>query len=517
MTKSKVYLVGAGPGDPGLITENGIRALKEADVVIYDFLANAELLAHAPKRAECLYVGKKGLTRHISQESITRLIIKHAKAGKTVVRLKGGDPFIFGRGGEEALALVEKSIPFEIIPGVTSAIAVPAYAGIPLTHRDFSSSVTFLTGHESEKKGKNAVNWKGLAKSDNTLVILMGWKNLKITAKKLIAGGRDKDTPVALVRWGTTTRQRCVTGTLKEIVRLAKDSDIKPPMITVVGDIVRLREKLNWFEARPLFGRSVLVTRTREQASTLTKQLETLGAETTAVAMIKTTPISDKKDIDRAIGRLPKYDWAIFTSANSVKYFFERLYKLGLDVRALHKIKIAAIGTATEAAIREYRLNVDLVAKDSTAEGLIQALGKRQINGKRFFMPRALKAREVIPTEIKALGGKIDVVAVYKTTRPRNATTDIRRILKDSEVNTITFTSSSTVTNFLKAFKNKGEVSRLLKDVTIACIGPITKKTAEDGGLKVDVMPAKSKDYTTAALTEALTEHFKVTPNTKEL
>lgn len=505
MRNGKVYLVGAGPGEPGLMTIKGLEAIKEADCVIYDFLANSRLLEHAKPGTETIYVGKKGSLKTISQDEINRLIIKKAKSGKTVVRLKGGDPFIFGRGAEEAEELVAEGVPFEVIPGVTSAIAAPAYAGIPLTHRDLSSSVTFVTGQENPLKEGTSINWKGLPSGKGTLVFLMGWKNLPLITKKLIGNGWAPSTPVALIRWGTLTKQKSVVGTLDNIVAIGEGAGIKPPTVTVVGDVVKLRERLNWFETKPLFGKRVLVTRALEQSGDFTGVLERYGAEPVTFPTIKTRPMAGSSGLDKAIKRLSSYDWAIFTSVNGVKYFFERLKALGLDLRELKGVKICAIGPMTGKAVEAHGIRVDLTPKEYRAESLIEALGKRGIKGKRFILPRALKAREVLPVDIKRLGGKIDVVPAYKTVRPTKEAGELRRMLLEGGVDCITFTSSSTVTNFAAMFR-KAELPGLVRSVRIACIGPITAETAKGYGLTVDIMP---KAYTIAALTEAMAEYYR--------
>ncbi|MEK6790258.1 MAG: uroporphyrinogen-III C-methyltransferase [Deltaproteobacteria bacterium] len=498
----KVYLVGAGPGDPLLITIKAVAALALADCVIYDFLANERLLEHAKKGAERIYAGKKGRAKTMAQEEINALIIRKAKAGKTVVRLKGGDPFIFGRGGEEAEELVKAGLTFEVIPGVSSAIAAPAYAGIPLTHRDFASSVTFITGQEDPRKESSNIAWDALSKG--TLVFLMGWKNLPTIAAKLHENGWDDSTPVALIRWGTMTKQRCVTGRLDNIARLAVESGMKPPMITVVGNVVKLRDKLNWFETKPLFGKRVLITRTSAQAGAFARLLEAEGAEPIGFPVIKTIPPASWAALDRAIKRLSSYDWAIFTSVNGVNYFFERLYKLGKDVRALYGVKLCAIGPKTAEALKGRGLNVDLTPSEYRAEAIIEALGRRRIRGKRFLLARALDAREVLPTEIKRLGGMIDVPCAYRTILPVKEAGALKEELSAGNIDVVTFTSSSTVTNFMSIFK-KGEAQRRLGNVKIACIGPITAKTAEDAMLKVDIMPG---DYTVEALCCAMTDYY---------
>ncbi len=508
MTVGTIYLVGAGPGDAGLITVKGAEALKEADCVIYDFLANARLLDYAKKGAKTIYVGKKGSSKTVEQEEINRLIIENAKAGKTVVRLKGGDPFIFGRGGEEAEAIVAAGMTFEVIPGVTSAVAAPAYAGIPLTHRDLASSVTFITGQENPLKERPSIAWDRLSTGRGTLVFLMGWKNLSFITEKLRENGWPEHTPVALVRWGTLTKQVSCTGTLDDIVKKADKLGIMPPVVTIVGDVVRMHATLNWFETKPLFGKRVLVTRAEAQAGEFAKLLEKNGAEPMNLPTIKTVPPLDWKPLDRAIKKLSTYDWAIFTSVNGVKFFFERLYKLGYDLRELKGVKIAAIGPKTAEAIKKLGINVALTPKEYKAEGVLAALGKGNIKGKRFLLARAMEAREILPVEIKRLGGSIDVCPAYKTIRPKNETAEAQRMLAEGGVDVVTFTSSSTVTNFVKMFK-KGAAAEMLKGVKVACIGPITAKTAEDNGIRVDIMP---KEYTVAALTEEMSAYYKGQP-----
>ncbi len=508
MPKGKVYLTGAGPGDPGLATRKAIEAIKEADCIIYDSLANVKLLELRKDGAETVYVGKKGGRKTVTQDRINKLLVEKARRGKTVVRLKGGDPFIFGRGGEEALVLVEAGIPFEVIPGITSATAVPAYAGIPLTHRDFASSVTFITGEESPVKKRSTIPWGKLSRGNGTLVFLMGWKNLSYIVKKLMENGRAPSTPVAMVRWGTMPRQETVTGRLDNIVQMVKKKGLRPPVITVVGDVARLRKKLNWFEKKPLFGKTVLVTRTREQAAPFCRLLERYGAEPVCSPLIKTVPPESWKPLDRAVKKLSGYDWAIFTSVNGVKYFSERLPKLGYDIRELKGVKICAIGPRTAEAVRALGIRVDLTPKEFRAEAIIESLGRRKIRRRKFLLPRATEAREVLPEEIKRLGGKIDVVHVYRTVRPRKGTSELREMFTEGRIDCVSFTSSSTVTNFVKGFK-KGELGKLLKGVKIACIGPITADTARGYGLGVDIMP---RTYTVAALARAMAKHYKNQP-----
>lgn len=514
MSKGKVYLIGAGPGDPGLITVKAVECIKEADVVVYDYLANKKFLDYAREKAEIIYVGKIGGAHTLPQDKINELIIEKAKKGKIIARLKGGDPFIFGRGGEEAEEIVAAGIDFEVIPGVTAGVAAAAYAGIPLTHRDFTTTVAFITGHEDPTKDESNIYWDKISTGIGTLVFYMGIGNLEPNMKKLMENGRSPDTPVALIRWGTTSQQETLVGNINNIAEKAKAANFKAPAITVVGGVVSLRNKLRWFDERPLFGKKIIVTRSREQASDFSSLLEKYGAEPIEFPTIETVAPKDWKEVDRAIKNLSKpvpagskqgYDWAIFTSVNGVKYFVERLKKHGKDIRELKGINICAIGPATAKAIEDLGIRVDLVPKEYRAEAIIEGLGKNKIKGRRFLLPRALKAREVLPEEIKRLGGKVDVVSAYRTIKPKEKTDDIRKMFQEKKFDVVTFTSSSTVENFVSMFK-KGETAGLLQDVAVASIGPITRDTASTLGIKTNIMPEK---YTIPALTEAIVQYFK--------
>ena len=503
--KGMVYLVGAGPGDPGLITLKGARVLGEADTVIYDFLANSRLLGHAPRGVETIYVGKKGSSPSITQKEINDLVIERARRGRTVVRLKGGDPFIFGRGAEEAEALARAGIPFEVVPGVTSAIAAPAYAGIPLTHRELASSVTFITGQESPLKERTNIAWDRLSTGRGTLVFLMGWKNLPLIREKLLANGWPAHTPVALIRWGTLPVQRVATATLGDMVEVSGREGLRPPLITVVGEVVGLRDGLGWFEGLPLFGRKVLVTRAEEQAAEFSEMLERYGAIPVNFPTIRTAPPPDWGPLDRAVQRLDSYDWAIFTSVNGVRYFFERLWRLGRDLRELKGLRVCAIGPKTAEAIEDLRIRVDLTPPVFRAEAILEAMGREGIRAKRFILPRALRAREILPETIRRLGGTIDVVPVYRTVRPRKGSEEMKRAVLGGEIDVLTFTSSSTVTNFLRLFTEE-EIGILNRETRVACIGPITADRAKKMGLRVDLTPAR---FTTADLAAALCEYFR--------
>jgi uroporphyrinogen III methyltransferase/synthase len=502
----KIYLVGAGPGDPGLITVKGRELLGEADAVIYDSLAPAELLGHIKPGAEVIHAGKRGGQPQIRQAQINRLLVDKFRKGLTVVRLKGGDPFIFGRGGEEALFLAESGIPFEVVPGVTSAIAVPAYAGIPLTHREWASSVTFVTGvagKESEEAGE-AIDWASLAKGRQTVVFLMGLLRLPVIVERLLAHGRPPSTPVAVIQSGTTPRQRTVIAPLSEIASRVEAAGLRPPAIILIGEVIRLREQLNWHETKPLYGKKVLVTRARDQAEEFVGLLTRYGAEPVAFPTIEIVPPENWGPVDRAIDRLAEFDWLLLTSVNGVEFFMQRLKDRGRDLRALKGIKIGAIGPKTADALQQYRLVPDLVPQYFQAEAILEGLRTEPLEGKRILLPRALEAREVLPQELAKRGANVEVVPVYRTIIPTARREAVREMLQKKALAVVTFTSSSTVKNFMKLFKDD-PVAKWLEGVTIACIGPITADTARELGLHVDIQP---KDFTVAALAREIAERF---------
>ncbi len=499
-----VYLVGAGPGDPGLITLKGKRCLERAEVVIYDFLANPELLALAPEGAELIYVGKKGADHTMAQEEITRLVVEKGR-DKRVVRLKGGDPFIFGRGGEEAQALADAGVDFEVVPGVTSAIAVPAYAGIPLTHRDFTPTVAFITGHERAEKEETTIAWDKLATAAGTLVFLMGRKNLKENMARLIEHGLSQNTPAAAIRWGTTARQESILATVGTIADAADEAGLKPPVIVVTGEVASLRRELNWFEKRPLFGKRILVTRAREQASALSRELSDLGAQCLEFPTIKIVPPEDFGPLDRAVGELSSYEWLIFTSVNGVRFFRARLFAAGLDARALAGVKVAAIGPATAEALVSLGINPELVPGEFKAEDLVEALSREDLSGKRILIPRAEEARMILPEELEKLGAKVDVLTAYRTTIPEADPAELRELLAEGKVDAVTFTASSTVKNLVSILGEK-EAPSLLEKSFVACIGPITEETAKSFGIRVDAVPG---EYTIEGLVAAVASLFR--------
>jgi uroporphyrinogen III methyltransferase / synthase len=490
MPDARVYLVGAGPGDPDLLTLKGRRLLAQADVVLYDHLAPEALLALAPAHAERIYVGKKKSDHAMSQDEIAALLVAHARAGRTVVRLKGGDPFIFGRGGEEAEALADAGIPFEVVPGVTTPLGIAAYTGVPLTHRDHTSAVTFVTGHSVE-----AINWDKVGHVE-TLVLFMGLTQFPTIARELIARGRSPETPAMAVRWATRPDQETITGTLATLPGLIAAHGMKPPATIVIGDVVRLREKLDWFERLPLFGKRVVVTRAREQSDALASRLRALGADAIELPTIEIAPAADYAPLDCAISNLSSYDWLIFTSANGVRFFMDRLDRSAADLRAL-RARICAIGPATRAAVEALHLKVDLMGKEYVAEGLLAAFAPYDLSSARILLPRAAVARDLVPTELARRGAHVDVVEAYRTVVPADAASRIAAVFA-RKPDAVTFTSSSTVQNFVDAAG-----AAALAGVRVASIGPITSETARRLGISVT---AQAREFTLDGLLEAVCE-----------
>ena len=505
----KVYLVGAGPGDPGLITVKGRALLRRAEVVVYDYLANKKFLDHVPADAELIYVGKKGGGIHAqTQDEINQILVDKALSGRMVVRLKGGDPFIFGRGGEEIEVLAQHGIGFEIVPGVTAASAAATYAGIPITHRQYTATVAFVTGHEDPTKQDSAIAWDKLATGVGTLVFYMGIKNLPNITERLIRYGRSPETPVAVIRWASTPLHQTVTGTLATIVEVVQKAAIKPPAVIVVGEVVNLRPTINWFEKKPLLGKRIMVTRTREQASDLVMRLEEMGADCVEFATIALEPPDSWDPLDQAVDRIASFDWLLFTSINAIQFFFRRLFERGLDARALSGIKIAVVGTATAAELKGYGLKADLLpATEFTGEGLAQTLIEQGAGSARFLLPRAAKANEALPEILQQAGGEVTIVPVYQNVRPQGREEALRREFQE-RIDMVTFTSSSTFTNFIYMLnpKDEAELRQLLDGVKIASIGPVTGKAIAKRGLSVDVQPAES--YSIPTMVEAITEFY---------
>ncbi len=505
----KVYLVGAGPGDPGLITVRGKYLLSKAEVVVYDYLASPTLLKYVPPEAELIYAGKKGGFKHThTQEEINQMLVDWAFTGKTVVRLKGGDPFIFGRGGEEIEVLAKAGVPFEVVPGVTSATAAATYAGIPITHREYTASVAFLTGHEDPTKPGSNIDWAKLATGAGTLVVYMGIKNLPVIVKNLVENGRDPKTPVAVVRWASTPKQRSVVGTLETITEIVQGAGIKPPALIIVGEVVKLRDTIDWFEKRPLFGKQIVVTRTRDQASELMAGLEEAGANCLEYSTIKIEPVESYEVLDEELERLNEYHWILFTSLNAVNFFFKRLYLQGKDARDMKGPGIAAVGKATADLLMEYGVRADLLPSVFTGEGLAETLLDQGVEGRNILIPRAMEAREILPETLRGAGAQVTVAPVYKNVAPEGKREQLRERLESGDVDMVTFTSSSTVKNFLSMVgcTDRAELVSLMRNVVIAAIGPITAKTVVDNGLKVHVQP---ESYTIPDMTQAIIEFYE--------
>ena len=491
--RSKVYLVGAGPGDPDLITWKGRKLLAIADSILYDNLVNEHLLDLAPANCERIYVGKKKSVHAFPQEEICTMMIDRARRGLNVIRLKGGDPFIFGRGGEEVEALAAAGVPFEVVPGVTSPLGIAAYSGIPLTHRDHTKVVTFVTGHDV-----HGIDWSKVGQSE-TLVIFMGIFAIREIAAEIQRHGRSGNTPAAAVRWGTRPDQETVSGTLATIADQIEAAHIKPPATVIIGEVVALREKLDWFEKLPLFGRKIVVTRAAEQAGELSDRLRALGADPIELPVISLESPADPGPLDRAIEQLASYDWLIFTSVNGVRFFLQRLDQSQHDLRSL-KARICAIGPATRKAIEDLHLKVDLMPEEYVAESLVKAFSSENLGGKRILLPRAAVARDVIPEELAKLGAQVDVVEAYRNVVPPNSQARAHEIFSsEKKPDWITFTSSSTVKNLLALTGREA-----LEGVRIASIGPVTSATLRAHGLKVD---AEARQFTIDGLVDAILAH----------
>jgi uroporphyrinogen III methyltransferase / synthase len=499
-----VFLVGAGPGDPGLITVKGLDCLRAAEVVVYDRLAADEFLECARADAELIYCGKSPDRHELTQEQINQVLVDKALAGKTVCRLKGGDPFVFGRGGEEALELRKHGIPYEVVPGVTSAIAAAAYAGIPVTHRAVATSFAVATGHEDPSKPESQVHWRQLATAADTLVILMGVGNLAGIVEGLAAGGRALETPVAIVNWGTCPEQTVLVSTLEHVVAEAQAAGVRPPSAIVIGEVVALRSELAWFDNRPLSGLKGLVTRVRHQASDLSARLRQYGATPIEMPVIRLAPPESWEPMDRALAEMWGFDWLIFTSANGVSAVVEHLREIGADIRALKGPRVAAIGPKTAAAAEAAGLRVDLCPEEYVAEALLEALAEEGLAGKRLLLLRAAEAREVLPDRAREQGAEVVVASVYRTLPAEALEPRIVKMLEDGQVDFVTFASSSSVSSFAEAL-GRDKARALLGDVCVGCIGPVTAATAAELGLPTTVVP---DEYTIEALVEALAQHF---------
>ncbi len=496
----KCFLVGAGPGDLGLVTLRAKELIEGADVIIYDYLCNPEMLKWAPENAEVIFAGKKAGAHTLTQDEINALLIEKTRAGKQVVRLKGGDPFVFGRGAEEAQALAAAGMPFVIVPGITSAIAGPAYAGIPVTHRGKNSHVTFFTGHEDPEKKESSIDFAALAKLGGTQVMLMGVERIESIAREMLANGARRDLPVALIRWATTERQETVVGNLENIAQRVAESGFSAPAVAVFGEVVNLRDELNWFENRPLSGKRIVVTRTRTQAGALSAQLRALGADVLELPTIRIEPPSDLRAFAELVQNAHAYDWVVFTSPNGVNAFFDLFYKLYDDAREIGGPRIAAIGPATAQRIKDFHLQVDLQPEEFVAESIVREFQKQGgVENLRILLARAEKARDLLPRELSALGAIVDEGFAYRTVPETRDDTGARRRLAEEGADLITFTSSSTVENFLALGLPWPE------GMQIASIGPVTSKTARDRGLKVAI---EARRHDVPGLVEAIGKFF---------
>lgn len=504
----KASLVGAGPGDPGLLTLRGLELIREADVIIYDALVNPALLKFARKDSRHIYVGKIADKHAMPQEDINALIADYASQNAKVVRLKGGDPYIFGRGGEEAEYLADREIAFEEVPGISSAVAAPAYAGIPLTHRDFTSAITIVTGHENPEKNISAINWESLAQSGATLVFVMGVRNLPNISARLIKAGMSPDTPAAIIYRGTTPMQRSLFATLSTLPDLARKNEFANPSVIVVGKVVRLHEKLDWVKEKPLLGRRIVVTRAREQASEMVSMLSRAGAEVIEFPGIAIRSLPDYAEVDKAIEKLDKYSWLIFTSVNGVRFFWERLDAAGKDSRSLRTAKVAAIGPATAKALLERGIKADLLPSSYVAEKVAEAIIRHEgekLAGMHILLPRAAEARMVLPETLANAGALIDVAPVYEAIPATDKAEEIRKLIEEDQIDCISFGSSSTVRNFLGAVS--ADLLRKHPAIALAAIGPITAETLRKNGLLPDIEP---NHYTIPALLEAIEKYFSV-------
>ena len=497
----KVWLVGAGPGDPGLITVRGLRCIAEADVILYDRLIGPELLEHAGPDCQIIYAGKKAGQHALPQEEINRILAEKALEGCKVCRLKGGDPFLFGRGGEECLYLLERGIPFEVVPGVTAALGATAYAGIPITHRGMASCVHIVTGHEDPAKVESDVPWHELARSGGTLVFYMGVENLDRIAQRLTEEGLSPETPAALIANGTSPSQHVLISTLGGIAGRAQEASIQPPAILVVGEVVRLGEQLNWFNRRPLYGRSIIVTRAGDQASELSERLRELGAEVIEVPVIRIEGLADTPAMRQAAREANRFNWIVFTSTNGVDSFREALDLEGLDVRSLSGVKIAAIGPATRDRLFEIGLRADLIPERFIAESLLESLAAQSsLSGQRFLLPRSEIARPELAQGLRQLGASVTEVPAYKTLQGITMDDPLLERLARREIDLVTFTSASTVKHFVDAIP-EGRRGEILPSVRAVSIGPITSEAAREAGIEV---VAEAKEYTIPGLVEAV-------------
>ncbi|MBI3320244.1 MAG: uroporphyrinogen-III C-methyltransferase [Candidatus Omnitrophica bacterium] len=502
LTKGIVYLVGAGPGDPKLITVRGLELLKRAHVVIYDHLVSERLVDFCQPATRRIYAGKEKARHAKTQDEINRLLVSYAKAGKTVVRLKGGDPILFGRGGEEALALAQAKMPYEIVPGVTSAIAVPAYAGIPVTHRQLSSSLAIVTGHEDPSKPDTVVAWDKLATATDTIVCLMGVGALAQTAARLIRHGRANSTPCAVIEWGTWPQQRTVVGTLATIATRCETARIVPPAVVVVGDVVRLRERLAWVERKPLFGTRIAVTRASDRAEGLAELLEDLGAEVIRLPAIELTPVKLNGLFDRTMREIDQFDWVFFTSPEGIHWFQRLLQAHRKDLRILSGRHIGAIGPRTAASIQQLGIHVDFVPRTFSQDGMLRDLKPRALAGKRALILSALESREALEQGLKRQGLDVVRMPIYQTTVPASLTAQVRRLMS-LPIDLVTVTSASCVDHLIQALRTSSVAAEAVRRLRFASIGPVTSEAVRRHGGRVTVEASTS---TIEGLVEAIVE-----------
>ena len=494
----RVFLVGAGPGDPKLITLRGVECLREADVVVYDRLAAPGLLDHASPTADQVFVGKRRGRHTMSQEQVNQLLVDRARAGQTVVRLKGGDPYVFGRGGEEGICLAEAGIPFEVVPGVSSATAGPAFAGIPVTHRGLASSFAVVTGHEDPTKDDSAIRWDSLARGVDTLVFLMGVEQLGEIVDQLLRAGRPPDQPVAAIRWATTPRQEAVVGTLADIVERVRDADLRPPAVVVVGDVVRLHEQLDWRSSLPLAGLRVLVTRARQQASQLSARLADLGALPMEYPTIEIRPSEDDGAFDAALASLDRFEWVVFTSANGVDAVFDRLARRRRDARAFGACRVCAIGPSTAASLRARGIVADWMPEQFVTSAIVEGFREFDLRGAGVLLTRADIAPAALADGLREQGATVTEVTAYRTVPAEASRQQLIAAFEAGEIDVVTLTSSSTVRNLVGGIGDRGD---LLDGVAIACIGPVTAETARELGLRPDVV---AEEHTIPGLVAAL-------------
>ena len=498
--KGICYLVGAGPGDPGLLTLRAKECLESADVVVYDYLCNPDILNHAPSTAEKIYAGKKAADHAIPQEELNDLLVKLSIKGQTVVRLKGGDPYVFGRGGEEAQELRRAGVPFEIVPGISSSVAGPAYAGIPVTHRDCCSQLTIFTGHEDPTKNDSVINYSTIGKVDGTKVMLMGVGQLEKVTNQMIEGGAPKDTPVALIRWATTGRQQTLVGEIGNIVEKVNKSGFKAPAVTVFGEVVKLREQLNWFEERSLYGKKMVVTRTRTQAGELSVRLRHLGADVDEMPTIRIEPPVDLKGFGQLVQDSHKYDWIVFTSPNGVDAFFDIFFKLYKDARSIGGARIAAVGPGTQKKIESYHLSVDLLPEKYVAEGLVEKFKETEgVENQTIMLVRPETTRDIIAKGLSEMGAIVDEAIAYRTVPELEDPTGAVERFNSGEIELVTFTSSSTVESFM-------ELDLLIPDhLIMASIGPVTSETIRSYGHEVDI---EAQESTIQSLVDSIEDYY---------